>query len=78
MPAPVIDQAAPLDLTGVEMRERHGYTEATCKCGAWLRMDSYKGDRIVMYQMAHVHPCAHYEQLRMSGTFMTQSGFLGV
>lgn len=61
-----IDQSKPLDFTGVELRERHGRTEATCKCGAWLVVSApnYKGDRCVIRQMNHVAICQHYEEVR--------------
>lgn len=60
-----IDQSKPLDFTGVELRERHGRTEATCKCGAWLVVgEFYKGDRCVIRQMAHIPICTHYEEVR--------------
>lgn len=64
MPAPVIDQSEPLDLFGLETRQRHGYTEAVCPgCGGWCRLDFYKADRMVIRSLPHIPRCAHYENL---------------
>lgn len=56
------DKTKPLDLTGVELRERHGRQEAFCpSCGAWLLInDWYNGDRAVIRQLAHLYPCENY------------------
>lgn len=64
MTAPVIDQSIPLDLFGCETRERHGCTEAVCPgCGAWVRLNYYKADRMVIRAIAHIPRCHYYENL---------------
>ena len=57
------DDSIPLDFSGLEMRERHGFKEAVCPgCGGWVRIrDDYKGDRTVMRAINHVPRCYYYE-----------------
>lgn len=64
MPQILPDRTKPLDLTGVELRERHGYTEAVCPCcGSWVRVEEkfYAGDRTVFRAIPHEYPCHAYE-----------------
>jgi hypothetical protein len=71
MATPPIDQSKPLDLRGLETRERHGHTEAFCKCGGWVRLgEFYKGDRMVIRQLPHIPICAHYEALLKTGELL--------
>ena len=64
MPWIAPDTSIPLNLAGLELRERHGYTEAFCPgCGAYVVIGPlYQGQRQVTHQVAHKAPCAHYER----------------
>ena len=57
------DSTTPLNFQGLELRERHGYTEAVCPgCGSWVRISEfYKGDRIVIRAIPHIPRCHYYE-----------------
>ena len=78
MPVILPDLSQPLDYTGVDVREDvFGNTEAFCPgCGAWMRIAyktycqhadamTYQGDRKLIVQLPHTHPCEYSERIRM-------------
>ena len=57
------DKSIPLDFTGLNIIERHGYTEAVCQgCFAWIRTGKYyQGHQVVTHSVPHTAPCKSYE-----------------
>ena len=51
-----------IDFIGLKCRARHGWTEAYCDCGGWVRITpKYMGDRTVIRQIPHNNPCQTYK-----------------
>lgn len=47
-----------IDFSHLKCRARHGWTEAYCDCGAWIRITpNYQGNKSVTRSVPHNPPC---------------------